>query len=244
MKQIVDLKRVPEREVQRVMDKLVELHDGVWEFLDPAGRDRYFAGLRDLSREESVAILYKSPGGEVVGYNHITVDTVYVNGDPCLVWRSRAGFLPGHRGGNRTFPDAIKYALGYKVARARLPMYMVSFISTPAAYDLMVSVCPTVYPSVGNDDPGSPEAQVLAASVARWGLTSTSPNPKYAVTQLVKAKELPPPRSDSPNVRFFEAATQGCPQPAQLGVCASLSVESLVGGALRTGARMVRRRLR
>ena len=158
---------------------------------------------------------------------------------------SVAGFLPGHTGNNRTFPDAIRAMLRVKVRHPERAFYFVSMLMNPGGYDLLVQLCPETYPSVLR--PRSPdgfEPALIAATARAAGAEVIRDDPRALIVSVGRAaRDGFERRRETPNTRFFEEVNPGYPDGDLLGVCAPLGVRYLVAGAARLARRRLKKRL-
>lgn len=232
------LTRMPHAEATEVLARVVDLDSRIFRYRSTEGQARYYESLRRDGDGEKLVILYEQEG-QPVGFNLVRLDTFEIEGRRCCAVGSNAGFLPGHRGGSRTFPDAITAVMPFRLRWPKLPMWFVSAIVHPNAYDLLVDTCPAVFPSVRRPTPEPEEARVLLAALARWSIPVEGSDPARLRAPVCTVAGPTPPPSETPHTRFFLERVPDFAEGVALAVCAPITLGTLATGALR----QVRRRV-
>jgi hypothetical protein len=236
----VVVNRLPPAEAEALFDRVQALDARVFTHRTEELQARYYAGMRDLSKADKIAVLYEE-GTELVGYNLIKIQPLEVRGRTVWAVGSVAGFLPGYTGGNRTMLDAIQAMLRLKLRHPGREFFFVSFLINPGVYDMLVDLCSATFPSVHRPRPHGIEWEIIAAAAREWGIPLLHEEPSRIVGTFGRCvRELFPMRRDTESIRFFEALNPRHAEGELLGVCVPLDLVSL----LRGGLRLLQRRLR
>jgi hypothetical protein len=228
--------RLPRSEAMSVLDRVIDLDAKIFRYRSAEGQARYYQGLRQLEDGEKIVILYEQ-NGVPVGFNLVRLDVFELDGKRLCAVGSNAGFLPGYRGGSRTFPDAIAAVLPYRLRWPGLSMWFVSAVVHPNAYALLADTCPEVFPSVGRPAPRADEARVLLAALARWNLPVEGNDPSRLRAPVCTVIDAAQPPGDSPHARFFLERVPDFAEGVALAVCAPITLRTLATGALRQARR-------
>lgn len=228
--------RLPRAEAEGVLDRVIELDAKIFDYQSAEGQARYYERLRRLDDGEKIVLLYEQ-GGRPVGFNLVRLDTFRINGQRVCAVGSNAGFLPGYRGGSRTFPDAIAAVLPYRLRAPWVPMWFVSAIVHPNAYDLLVDTCPEVFPSVARPAPAAGEAEVLTSALARWNIPVEGSDPSRLRAPVCTVAGPAQPPGDTAHTRFFLDRIPDFADGVALPVCAPITLWTLAGGVLRQARR-------
>jgi hypothetical protein len=240
---LIDLRRVPRAEADAVLDQVVALDARIFEHRSEQIRERFYRGMRDLSSADKLVVLYEE-GTEIVGYNLIKIHPLEVGTQTVWVVGSVAGFLPGHTGGNRSMPDAIRAMLGYKLRHPGRAFFFVSFLLNPGGYGMLADLCPATFPSVHRPRPRGIEPALIAAAARAWGIEVLSDDPaRFIATTGRVCREPFERRRDSEHIRFYERLNPRHAEGELLGVCVPLDFEHLLSGVFRLLLRRRRKRL-
>lgn len=243
MNRLIELSNLTHSDASALLDRVIDLDARIFVYPSEEARERYQPGMRDLALGEKLVVLYEE-GGELVGYNLIKIQRLEVEGRVAWVVGSTAGFLPGHTGGNRTMIDAIRAMLLHNLGHPSREYFLVSFLVGPGGYDMLVDLCPDTFPSVQRPTGGGFEAALISAEAKRRQLDVVVDAPGRLVVAGGKVGREPfERRRDNENIRFFEALNPRHAQGELLGVCVPLSLDHLLRGALRLGARRLRKTL-
>lgn len=244
MGRIFHLNRLPRAEAQALLDQVIALDERVFEHRSERDRERYHAGMRDLSSGDKLLVLYEE-GTELIGYNLIKLLPIEIDGRTVWVVGSSAGLLPGHTGGNRTILDAIRATVRYKLRHPGRELYFVTFIVSPGVYDLFADLSAAVFPSVRRPRPAGIERSLIAAAAERWGMPVVTDEPERLIASPGRLLREPyERRREGEHVRFFEALNPRHAEGELLGVCVPLGYRDLLEGAIRQIQRKWRRRRR
>lgn len=246
MTELIEIRRLPRPEARRVLEQVAELDSRVFRTRSEEVKERFYASMCDPTLGEKFVVFYESHGVRV-GYNLIKINPVEVGTRTIWAVGSIAGFLPGHTGGNRTFPDAIRAMMRVKVRHPERKFYFVSMLINPGGYDLLVNLCPETYPSPlrARPTPDAFEPALIAATARAAGAEVIKDDPVAFIVSVGRAaREAVELRRETDNTRFFEALNPRYAEGELLGVCCPLDAVTLGKGALRILTRRVERRLR
>lgn len=242
MGRLLHLNRLPRAEAQAILDQVIALDERIFEHRSERDRERYHAGMRDLSSGDKLLVLYEE-GSELIGYHLIKFLPVEIDGRTVWVVGSSAGLLPGYTGSNRTILDAIRATVRYKLRHPGRELCFVSFLLSPAAYDLLADLSPATFPSVRRPRPAGIERSLMAVAAERWGMPVVIDEPERLIASPGRTLREPfERRRESEHVRFFEAKNPRHAQGELLGICIPLGYRDLIEGAVRQIRRKYRRR--
>jgi hypothetical protein len=241
---LIEIRRMPHADAKRLLEQVSELDSRIFRHRSDAVKDAFYASMRDPTAGEKFVVLYEGYGVPV-GFNLIKINPVEVGSRTIWAVGSIAGFLPGHTGGNRTFPDAIRAMLRVKARHPEREFYFVSMLINPGGYDLLVQLCPETYPSPSHPRSESGFEPALIAATARTaGAEVIRDDPVGFVVSVGRAaRDTFDHRRETANTRFFEALNPGYAEGELLGVCAPLNAGTLARGAARLLTRRLRKRL-
>lgn len=244
MGELIEIRRLPRPEAKALLERVAELDDRIFRHRSEEVMQKFYASMRDPTAGEKFVVLYEA-GGAAVGFNLIKINPVEVLGRTVWTVGSIAGFLPGHTGGNRTFPDAIRAMLRVKVRHPEREFYFVSMLVNPGGYDLLCQLCPETYPSLHRPRSADGFEPALIAETARVaGASVLRDDPEAYIVSVGRApRDGFDRRRETPNTRFFEAKNPNYAEGELLGVCVPLNARTLGAGALRLAGRRLRKRL-
>jgi hypothetical protein len=243
MDELIELRALPRAEANVIFDRLVAIDRLIFRHASEEQAERFYQGMRDLSVAQKWAVLYRA-GGEIVGFNLIKIQPFEVEGRTVWAVGSVAGFLPGHIGGNRTMPDAIRAMMRVKLRHPERQFYFVSMLINPGGYDMLVDLCPATYPSPLRNRPQRFEAALIEAAARASGADILVNEPPRVIVSVGRAGRDPfDHRRETENTRYFEALNPRYADGELLGVCMPLGFDHLARGALRLVERRARKRL-
>jgi len=243
MGKLIDLEQVSPREADAILDRVVDVDARIFNYRSVEDQQRYAEGIRDRSRGKKLVVLYEE-GSELIGFNLITIHPVDAGGRRVWAVSSNAGFLPGHTGKNRTFPDAIRAMIREKLRHPERSYHFVCTLASPSGYELFADACPGMYPSPKKPVATAFERALLADLVRHDGAEIVADEPeRLVVTVGCAADDGTKPRRPSELTRFYERLNPRYAQGDLLGVCVPLGFGNLLAGAYRTIRRTVRKQL-
>jgi len=244
MSDLIEIRRLPRPEAKRLLEQVSELDRRIFRHDSQEIQDRFYASMLDPTAGEKFVVLYEAYGVPV-GFNLIKINPVEVGTRTIWAVGSIAGFLPGHTGGNRTFPDAIRAMLRVKARHPEREFYMVSMLINPGGYDLLVNLCPETYPSrLRTTSPDGFEPALIEAAARASGARVIRDDPGGFIISVGRAaRDAFDVRHETPNTRFFMEKNPRYMDGELLGVCVPLNAKTLTAGALRLAGRRLRKRL-
>ena len=244
MADLIEIRRLPRADAKRLLAQVAELDSRIFIHKSEEVKERFYASMLDPTAGEKFVVLYEAYGVPV-GFNLIKINPIEVGTRTIWAVGSIAGFLPGHTGGNRTFPDAIRAMLRVKARHPERKFYFVSMLINPGGYDLLVNLCPETYPSpLRPSSPDGFEPALIAATARAAGADVVRDDPVGFICSTGRAtRDAFERRHETANTRFFEALNPHYTEGDLLGVCAPLNARTLTEGALRLASRRLQKRL-
>ncbi|MHA7653161.1 hypothetical protein ACX9NE_21405 [Mycobacterium sp. ML4] len=194
-------------------------------------REQFAANLLGASRVRLK--LFFGADDELAGFAYLGLEHVQHEGRVHGILYGGAFFQLGYRGGIRGLLFGLNEACRFKIRRPGTPIAYVTRSSSPAAYRLLASTMPRIYPSCGCGTPAELEPLMRVVS-ARRRYIPVSDNPWIVRSAAVPLDALRLGRiAGDQDVRFFLERNAGFAQGEALLVWIPADAANIARGVFR-----------
>ena len=195
--------------------------------------------------DETRIALFHGRGEELAGFAFTRIDRVEVEGEPCAAFTGGVSFRLEYKGGGlATARFGLAQALRFKLREPRVPLAFVTRASSPAAYRILPTTMPEVFPHPERQTPPLIDRRVRAFATRR-GYRTAGKNPWVVSSAAVpRTPEKFRSRENDQFARFFLEQNPAYATGTALLVWTRLNLSDIVRGAARVAYLRLRARVR
>jgi hypothetical protein len=186
-----------------------------------------------LGAHDGRLALFYDGNEELVGFSYCRVDRIEHAGRTQAAFSAGVDFRLGYRGGAPSALFGLSEALRFKLLHPRTPLGYLTSASSPAAYHLLASTMPNVYPSIGHRTPADVEALVRELS-RRWHYAPVGKDPWVVRSRAKPHNPSRLCRLRSPYSSFYTDRNPRFAEGEALLVWIPLDAVSILRGLFRT----------